>query len=183
MHPDLSQLPLQCYPTSPLLANPYDQHWVYATQTDPHPKQPNPHSPPFTPDHRALTLDNLSTATTTTDIKNLLSAAGTIASCKIFSEGAQTRAKVSMASGEEARRAASMFHNLFFGGSRIRVRVEDAVGGFDSASASEVSVSDEELGSWADEMSGFESEKVPCKPLVVDGSGLNRHDGICAAPT
>lgn len=85
---------------------------------------------------------------------------------------------MTMHSGEEANRAVTMFNNMFFMGSRIRVKIDRGrVGSFDSGvTGSEEG--EEEAGSWADEMSALEKEA--CKPLVIDGSGLNRDACVAA---
>lgn len=79
-----------------------------------------------------------------------------------------------MHSGDEARKAVAMLDNSFFMGSTIRVRIERGrVGSFDSGSG--CSGSDGAGSStWPDEMSALEMEREVGKPLVIDGSGLNR---------
>jgi RNA recognition motif-containing protein len=136
-------------------------------------KGPDPHSPTFYPDRRPrLTLENLSASTTHADVTNLIRTSGDLEYCKLIADGCRSRALVTMHSWEEAKRAVTMFNNMFFMGSRIRVKIDRGrVGSSDSGVAGS-EVEEEEAVSWADEMSAL--EKDACKPLVIDGSGLNR---------
>jgi hypothetical protein len=81
----------------------------------------------------------------------------------------------------------TMFNNLSFMGSRIRVRVDrehptramscDGRAGSDTAGS--VDGKADTCQSWADEMT-TETNADVCKPLVIDGSGLNRSEILCS---
>lgn len=100
-----------------------------------------------------------------------------------------------MQTAEEAQGAVTMFNNLSFMGSRIRVKVDrgshlarsvsfDGVcAGSDTAGS--VPENGDTCQSWADEMTAEANAVDNCKPLVIDGSGLNRAgEGLStSAPT
>lgn len=174
----------------------------------PHAKGTNPNSPSFYPDRRAITIENLSATTTCADLKTLLQTAGTVQKCSIVTTDSdsvdgngngngngQLRGLIIMQTADEAQCAVTMFNNLTFMGSRIRVKVDrrshlaravsfDA--GFPgSDTAGSVPDNRDTCQSWADEMTAEAHAVDVCKPLVIDGSGLNRSIEILStsAPT
>lgn len=103
-----------------------------------------------------------------------------------------------MQTADEAQCAVTMFNNLSFMGSRIRVKVDrgeyltravsvdgvlGACAGSDTAGS--VPGNADTCQSWADEMTAEANAVDVCKPLVIDGSGLNRSGDILStsAPT
>ena len=196
MLPDM--LPMQCFPPSPLM-NGYEPQWMMPypmtpTHTGNSPDQyfypschkaPDPQSPSFYPGARAVILENLHPSTTPGNLKDLIQSAGIVTQCNVALERDETRALIVMQTTEEAHRAATMFNNIMFMGSRIRVMVEREPptrgSSLSSATDSPTSETDDSV-SWADEMSSL--ERKPCKPLVIDGSGKSRADLLCtSAPT
>ncbi|CAG8010365.1 unnamed protein product [Penicillium salamii] len=195
--PDL--LPMQCFPPSPLI-NGYEPQWMMQYPMTPqhngnspdqyfYPschKAPDPQSPSFYPGSRAVTLENLHPSTTPGHLKDLIQSAGIVTQCNVALEKDQTHALIVMQTSEEAQRAVTMFNNIKFMGSRIRVRIDRGppTRGSSLSSAgtdSSASETDDSL-SWADEMSSLETKA--CKPLVIDGSGKSRSDVLCtSAPT
>ncbi|KAJ5943047.1 hypothetical protein N7516_003215 [Penicillium verrucosum] len=207
-------------PPSPVMdGTMYEPHWnmmpgyqMSPPQTyqhyHPHTKGTNPNSPSFYPDRRAITIENLSATTTCADLKTLLQTAGTVQKCSIVttdsdsvddngngSGNGQLRGLIIMQTADEAQCAVTMFNNLSFMGSRIRVKVDRrshlarAVsfdGGFPgSDTAGSVPDNGDTCQSWADEMTAEAHAVDVCKPLVIDGSGLNRSIEILStsAPT
>lgn len=89
----------------------------------------------------------------------------------------------------------TMFNNLSFMGSRIRVKVDRGShlaravsfdgGCVGSDTAGSVPDNGDTCQSWADEMTAGAHAVDNCKPLVIDGSGLNRSSEILStsAPT
>ncbi|KAJ5502869.1 Nucleotide-binding alpha-beta plait [Penicillium fimorum] len=168
-------------------------------------KGPNPNSPSFYPNRRAITIENLDATTTCTDLKTLLQTAGTVQKCNIatanLADGSvQLRGLITMQTAEEAQCAVTMFNNLSFMGSRIRVKIdrdshitravscERVLGaGVDAGSdtAGSVPGNRDMCQSWADEIAAEANVVDVCKPLVIDGSGLNRSVDILSmsAPT
>ncbi|KAJ5365436.1 Nucleotide-binding alpha-beta plait [Penicillium concentricum] len=224
MMPDPHAQPMQCFPPSPVMNGFYEPHWSMMSgyQMSPphhmhHPsdtqshnyresrKGTNPNSPSFYPDHRAITIENLNAATTSADLKTLLQTAGTVQKCKIATADSedgnvQLRGLITMQTADEAQCAVTMFNNLSFMGSRIRVKVDrdshitragscdrlpGAGAGAGSDTASSVPGIADTCQSWADEMTAEASVIDVCKPLVIDGSGLNRSVEILSmsAPT
>ncbi|KAJ5498685.1 Nucleotide-binding alpha-beta plait [Penicillium expansum] len=163
-------------------------------------KATNSSSPYFSPDRRAITIENLNSTTTCADLKTLLQTAGTVQKCSIVAtdsvdQSGQLRGLITMQTAEEAQGAVTMFNNLSFMGSRIRVKVDrgshlarsvsfDGVcAGSDTAGS--VPENGDTCQSWADEMTAEANAVDNCKPLVIDGSGLNRAgEGLStSAPT
>lgn len=213
MMPDPLAPPMQYFPPSPVMNGTiYEPHWHMMPgypMSPPHmhhPSEhslPNPYHPskfhkgidpnsPFIPDRRALTVENLNAATTCADLRLLLHKAGTIHQCRILAPDSvdgdtQIRAMVAMQTAEEAQRAVTMFNNLTFMGSRIRVKIDRGphimrTGSFDrsSSAGSETTSSAgsmdpaSDMGqTWGDETT-VAKPVYSCRPLVIDGSGLNR---------
>ncbi|KXG54520.1 Nucleotide-binding, alpha-beta plait [Penicillium griseofulvum] len=208
MMPDPHAPPMQYFPPSPVMNGAYE-HWNMMPgypMSPPHMypgdnphyhysesrKGTNPSSPSFYPNSRAITIENLNPVTTCADLKTLLRTAGTVQKCNIITidpadTNAQLRASVAMQTADEAQCAVTMFNNLSFMGSRIRVRVDrehparavscDGRAGSDTAGS--VSGKADTCQSWADEMT-TETNVGVCKPLVIDGSGLNRSEILCS---
>lgn len=191
---------MQCFPPSPLM-NGFDPQWMMhypmtpiqnAPLTDQHFHSdshkgpgPDPHSPTFYPDRRTITLENLHPSTTPSNLQELIQSSGTVKQCNLMIENNQTRASLTMQTNEEAYRAVTMFNNVMFMGSRIRVKLARAHparnASFDSSSIDSSTSGDEQV-SWADEMTTL--DKIACKPLVIDGSGMSRSGSMCmSAPT
>ncbi|CAI7595104.1 unnamed protein product [Penicillium glandicola] len=217
MMPDPHAPPMQCFPPSPVMNTIYEPHWNimpgyqmsppqmhHGEQNyhyEPHAKGPNPNSPSFCPDRRAITIENLNATTTCADLKSLLQTAGTVRKCSIVTtdsadRNGQLRGLVTMHSADEAQCAVTMFNNLSFMGSRIRVKVDryslltravsydgvSRVAGSDTAGS--VPGSADTCQSWADEMTAEAHAVDVSKPLVIDGSGLNRSEILStSAPT
>ena len=167
-----------------------------------HAKGTNPNSPSFYPDRRAITIENLNPATTCTDLKILLRTAGTIQKCRIVTmdsadSNGRLRGLITMQTADEAQCAVTMFNNLSFFGSRIRVkvdrgsrltravRVDGMLGGAGSDTAGSVPGNGDMCQSWADEMTAEVNAVDVSKPLVIDGSGLKRsvESSPISAPT
>ena len=166
-------------------------------------KGTNPSSPPFYPDRRAITIENLNAGTTCTDLKTLLQTAGTVEECSIVTTGSadgndRLRGLITMQTADEAQCAVTMFNNLSFMGSRIRVKVDRgshltralSVDGVLSASAGSdtagsVQGNGDTCQSWAEEVTAEANAVNVFKPLVIDGSGLNRSVEVfsTSAPT
>ncbi|KAJ5787943.1 Nucleotide-binding alpha-beta plait [Penicillium paradoxum] len=230
MMPDPLAPPMQCFPPSPVMNGTiYEPHWNmmpgYSMSPPQHLYPPNgeipipnhhpyhprkfrangidPNSPSFHPDRRGLTIENLNAATTCIDLRILLQKAGTVQQCSIFvpdSTNGQIRGLIAMQTAEEAQCAVTMFNNLTFMGSRIRVKIDRGAhimrtGSFDRMSSggsdtnssvgSGVEGSGEMGQSWAEEMTVQAKPVNSCKPLVIDGSGLRRsvHNLSTSAPT
>ncbi|KAJ5824652.1 Nucleotide-binding alpha-beta plait [Penicillium robsamsonii] len=227
MMPDPHAQPMQCFPPSPVMNGAmYEPHWnmmpgyrMSPPQHMHHPngdnqphshhrefcKGPNPNSPSFYPNRRAITIENLNATTTCTDLKVLLQTAGTVEECNIATADSvdgsvQLRGLITMQTADEAQCAVTMFNNLSFMGSRIRVKINrdshitrsvsyDRVlgAGIDAGSdtAGSVPGNGDTCQSWADEMTAETNVADVCKPLVIDGSGLNRSVEITSmsAPT
>lgn len=226
MMPDPHAPPMQCYPPSPVMNGAmYEPHWNmipgYQMSPPQHMHQPsgdsppqdyhhresrkgtNPNSPSFYPDRRAITIENLNSATTCTDLKSLLQTAGAVQECSIVTtdsddSNGRLRGLITMQTADEAQCAVTMFNNLSFMGSRIRVKVDrgeyltravsvdgvlGACAGSDTAGS--VPGNADTCQSWADEMTAEANAVDICKPLVIDGSGLNRSGDILStsAPT
>lgn len=212
MMPDPHAPPMQCYPPSPVMNGAmYEPHWnmMPAYQMSPpqnyqhyhpHAKGTNPNSPSFYPDRRAITIENLNATTTCADLKTLLQTAGTVQKCSIVATDSvdgngQLRGLIKMQTADEAQCAVTMFNNLSFMGSRIRVKVDrgshlaravsfdGGCAGLDTAGS--VPGSGDTCQSWADEMTAEANAVDSCKPLVIDGSGLNRSGEVLStsAPT
>ncbi|KGO76253.1 Nucleotide-binding, alpha-beta plait [Penicillium italicum] len=205
MMPDPHAQPMQCYPPSPVMnGTMYEPHW---NMMPAYPMSPPHHlhhasgenplhnyhhyypSTPSYPDRRAITVENLNSTTTCADLKALLQKAGTVQKCSIVAvdsvdEIGQLRGLITMQTAEEAQGAVTMFNNLSFLGSRIRVKVdrgsqlaravsfEGGCAGSDTAGS--VPGSEDVYQPWADEMTAEAIAVHTCKPLVIDGSGLNR---------
>jgi hypothetical protein len=100
-----------------------------------------------------------------------------------------------MQTADEAQCAVTMFNNLSFMGSQIIVKVDHGshlarAVSFDggcaaSDTAGSVPGGGDTSQSWADEMTAEANAVDSCKPLVIDGSGLNRSgEGLStSAPT
>ncbi|KAJ5542576.1 Nucleotide-binding alpha-beta plait [Penicillium sp. DV-2018c] len=167
-------------------------------------KGSDPHPPSFYPERRALTLENLNPNTTCADLKGLLQTAGTVEHCNIITSDStnngQTRGLVTMQSAEDAHRALIMLNNLTFLGARIRVKLDltsYAMQGADFDAMSPASLVHEAVGpavepvkggvyqSWAKEVTAQIKAVDTSKPLVIDGSGLNKsvENLSIAAPT
>ncbi|KAJ5170896.1 Nucleotide-binding alpha-beta plait [Penicillium coprophilum] len=215
MMPDPHAPPMQYYPPSPVMNGAmYEPHWnmmpgyqmsppqhMYHPNDDSPPqtyhyhresrKGTNPNSPSFYPNRRAITIENLNPATTCADLKTLLQTAGTVQKCSIVTADpidgdAQLYGLINMQTADEAQCAVTMFNNLNFMGSRIRVKVDRephltravscdrALGGAGSDTAGSVPGTVDMCQSWADEMTAEANAANACKPLVIDGSGLNR---------
>lgn len=153
----------------------------------------DPGSPIFPLGQRTLSVQNLNTATTNADLKILLQGAGVVEECKVTvtSDVGRNRSHsygtATMFSADEARRAVTMFNNMTFMGSRIRVRVSRAShacrggswdGGMGSSQADPRTLN---LGLWECREEGRHTGSIStatkgrvdsCQPLVVDGSGL-----------
>ncbi|CAI7572055.1 unnamed protein product [Penicillium viridicatum] len=210
MMPDPHAPPMQCYPPSPVMNGVYEPHWnmMPGYQMSPpqnyHPYHPtkgtNPTSPSFYPDQRAITIENLNATTTCADLKTLLQTAGTVQNCSIVTTDSvhgndQLRGLIKMQTADEAQCAVTMFDNLSFMGSRIRVKVDRGehlarAVSFDrgcagSDTAGSVPGNGDTYQSWADEMTAEANAVDSCKPLVIDGSGLNRSAEVLStsAPT
>ncbi|KAJ5156960.1 Nucleotide-binding alpha-beta plait [Penicillium canariense] len=164
-----------------------------------HPRKPwasHPTSDSPVPDltQRAVYIENLSAATTTSDLKSLLQGAGTVEQCNLtvtseaYDTQAQTHASAIMLSVEEARRAVTALNGMTFMGARIRVKMEQPPnmarsGSWDgTVTQDEPDLMDPAASEKSSECSGcgqdvlFKSHKQvdPHKPLVVDGSGLQK---------
>ncbi|KAJ5400150.1 hypothetical protein N7465_010639 [Penicillium sp. CMV-2018d] len=211
MMPDPHAPPMQCYPPSPVMNGVYEPHWnmMPGYQMSPpqsyHPYPPqtkgtNPNSPSFYPDRRAITIENLNPTTTCADLKSLLQTAGTVQNCSIVTTDSvdgngQLRGLIKMQTADEAQCAVTMFNNLSFMGSCIRVKVDRgehlarAVSFDRGCAGSDTAGSVPGIGdtcqSWADEMTAEANAVNSCKPLVIDGSGLNRSGEVLStsAPT
>ncbi|OQD71165.1 hypothetical protein PENPOL_c001G06765 [Penicillium polonicum] len=210
MMPDPLAPPMQCYPPSPVMNGVYEPHWnmMPGYQMSPpqnyHPYPPtkgtNPTSPSFYPDRRAITIENLDPTTTCADLKTLVQTAGTVQNCSIVTTDSvdgngQLRGLIKMQTADEAQCAVTMFDNLSFMGSRIRVEVDRgshlarAVSFDRGCAGSDTAGSVPGIGdtcqSWADEMTAEANAVDSCKPLVIDGSGLNRSGEVLStsAPT
>ncbi|KAJ5228940.1 hypothetical protein N7489_009648 [Penicillium chrysogenum] len=166
-------------------------------------KGTNPSSPSFYPDRRAITIENLNAGTTCADLKTLLQTAGTVQKCSIVTTDSadgngRLRGWITMQTADEAQCAVTMFNNMSFMGSRIRIKVDrgshltraasvdgvlGACAGSDTAGL--VPGSGDTCQSWADEMTADANTVDISKPLVIDGSGLNRSPGgfSTSAPT
>jgi RNA recognition motif-containing protein len=95
-----------------------------------------------------------------------------------------------MQTADDAQRAVIMFNNLTFLGSRIRVKIDRVLHAMQAADSYAMSAAglgrNENLGSgvepvkvgvyqsWADEMTAQVKAVDTFKPLVIDGSGLNK---------
>ncbi|OQE42327.1 hypothetical protein PENCOP_c004G00678 [Penicillium coprophilum] len=215
MMPDPHAPPMQYYPPSPVMNGAiYEPHWnmMPGYQMSPpqhmhHPsndsppqnynyhreprKGTNPNSPSFYPNRRAITIENLNPATTCADLKALLQTAGTVQKCSIVTADpidgiVQLYGLINMQTADEAQCAVTMFNNLSFMGSQIKVKVDReshltravscdrVLGGTGSDTAGSVPGTADMCQSWADEMTAEANAVDACKPLVVDGSGLNR---------
>lgn len=159
----------------------YHPHKLQSNHTD-------PSSPTFYLAQRAISIQNLNAATTSADLKTLLKGAGTVEQCQVMmtsdaNKHSHKHGSATMFSADEAHCAVTMFNNMTFMGSRIRVRVNR---GFHAGRS----------GSWDGTMGGqristtldlnelrrCEDVHTPPKPskkavdsfqpLVVDGSGL-----------
>ncbi|CAG7960442.1 unnamed protein product [Penicillium nalgiovense] len=225
MMPDPHAPPMQCFPPSPVMNAMYEP-WnmmpgypmspphMHHSDNPPQPYQhyhhrgssvkgTNPSSPSFYPDRRAITIENLNAGTTCADLKTLLQTAGTVQKCSIVSTDSadgngRLRGLITMQTADEAQCAVTMFNNLSFMGSRIRVKVDrgshltravsvdgvlGACAGSDSADS--VPGNGDTSQSWADEMTAEAHSVDISKPLVIDGSGLNRSVEVfsTSAPT
>ncbi|OQE03167.1 hypothetical protein PENSOL_c001G04689 [Penicillium solitum] len=212
MMPDPHAPPMQCYPPSPVMNGAmYEPHWNMMPgyqmsppqnyqHYPPHATGTNPNSPSFYPDRQAITIENLNATTTCADLKTLLQTAGTVQKCSIVTTDSvdgngQLRGLVKMQTADEAQCAVTMFNNLSFMGSRIRVKVDRGShlaravsfdgGCVGSDTAGSVPDNGDTCQSWADEMTAGAHAVDNCKPLVIDGSGLNRSSEILStsAPT
>ncbi|CAG8890188.1 unnamed protein product [Penicillium egyptiacum] len=205
--------PIQCFPPSPVMNAMYEpwnmmpgypmppsQH-MHTSDNPPQPYQhyqqrgssakgTNPSSPSFYPNRQAITIENLNVATTCADLKTLLQTAGTVQKCSIVSTDSadgngRLRGLIKMQTADEAQCAVTMFNNLSFMGSRIRVKVDcgshltravnvdevlGACAGSDTAGS--VPGDGDTCQSWAEEMSAEANSVDISKPLVIDGSGL-----------
>lgn len=216
MIPDPHTQPMQCYPPSPVMnGSMYEPQWnmmpgyqmspphhMHHARGDnpPHNYQhyypcatgTDPSSPSFYPDQRAVTIENLNSTTTCTDLKALLQTAGTVEQCSIVAtdsidEHGQLRGLVTMRTAEDAQCTVTMFNNCSFMGSRISVKINRGsllvrAVSFDgvcdgSDTAGSVPGYGDACQSWADEMTAEANTVDKCKPLVIDGSGLNRWSG------
>ncbi|KAJ5143569.1 uncharacterized protein N7515_002356 [Penicillium bovifimosum] len=156
-------------------------------------KGPDPHSLAFYPERRTLTLENLNPATTCADLTDLLRTAGTVEHCNIVTtdstKSGHIRGLATMQSAEDAQRALILFNNLTFLGSRIRVKIDlisHAMQDADIDGMPAAGLVHEGFGavvdpvkrgvyrSWADEMTARVRAIDTSKPLVIDGSGLNK---------
>ncbi|KAJ6180034.1 hypothetical protein N7519_010495 [Penicillium mononematosum] len=166
-------------------------------------KGTNPSSPSFYPDRRAITIENLNAGTTCADLKTLLQTAGTVQKCSIVTTDSadgngRLRGWITMQTADEAQCAVTMFNNMSFMDSRIRVKVDrgshltravsvdgvlGACAGSDTAGS--VPGNGDTCQSWADEMTSEANTVDVSKPLVIDGSGLNRSAEVfsTSAPT
>ncbi|KAF9893313.1 hypothetical protein FE257_011743 [Aspergillus nanangensis] len=83
------------------------------------------------PHRRTLFIQNLSPATTTKTLRNLLSEAGTVEQCEIPTDPDSGRckgfARVTFRTPDEAKRAVAGFNNAVFMGSKMRVKVDRSV--------------------------------------------------------
>ncbi|KAJ5115455.1 Nucleotide-binding alpha-beta plait-containing protein [Penicillium alfredii] len=162
----------------------YHPHKSRASHTD-------PSSPTYSLVWRTVRIQNLHTATTSADLKTLLQGAGNVEQCQIVgtsdahSPQDQTHGSATLHSADEARRAVSMFNNMTFMGSRIRVKLDGSAhaargGSWDGKLAAQADDPDPLDLSLSDELSDSSEERYtpvkrvvdPFQPLVVDGSGL-----------
>lgn len=166
-----------------------------------HPRKPwanytQPNSPTSDSNQRAVCIQSLSPATTAADLKELLQSAGTVEHCNVaVVETLDNRSQIPpqphgsaiMRSAEEARRAVTMFNNIPFMGAPIRVHMDHGSGlsrsgSWDSAmtASEDLSVPDLEFSHHNTEIGKDEQESQsiktvdPHKPLVVDGSGMQK---------
>ncbi|KAI2677268.1 hypothetical protein CBS147355_5495 [Penicillium roqueforti] len=228
MMPDSHAPPMQCFPPSPVMNGPmYEPYWNMMPGYQMSPPQHMHHqsdnqsqnhqnyhhresrakgtnlgSPFIYSDRRAIIIENLNPATTCTDLKILLQAAGAVQKCRIITMDSadfngRLRGLVTMRTADEAQCAVTMFNNLSFFGSRIRVKldrgsrltravkVDGMLGVAGSDTTASVPGNRDMCQSWADEMTAEANAVGVSKPLVIDGSGLKKSVEISpiSAPT
>lgn len=142
---------------------------------------------------RVVYVQNLNPATTTADLKALLQNVGTVEQCNVtgpskIHDPSQPHASAIMHSVDEARRAMDMFNGMTFMGSRIRVKMDQSPditrkGSWDGIVAQdEPDLMEQTASEKSSESSGCEQDVPfrepkrmdPHKPLVVDGSGVQK---------
>ncbi|KAJ5911905.1 uncharacterized protein N7473_001208 [Penicillium subrubescens] len=180
-------------PVQPLHDNPGDPFPRF------HPRKPWANHPPTSsspvPDlaQRVVYFQNLNSATTTADLKALLQNVGTVEQCNVTGPSKihdlpQPHASAIMHSVDEARRAMDMLNGMTFMGSRIRVRMDQfpdnsRKGSWDGKVAQdEPDLMEQTASEKSSECSGCEQDVSfqepkrmdPHKPLVVDGSGVQK---------
>lgn len=156
---------------------------------------PVPSSSPV-PDlaQRAVYIQNLNPTTTTADVEALLQSTGTVEHCKItvtsgvHDPHAQALASAIMHTVDDAKRVVNTFNGMMFIGSRIRVRMDhsldmprreswDGVVERNKTDRTEQTASEKssECCGCGQDVYFPEPKRIdPQKPLVVDGSGLQK---------
>ncbi|KAJ5678500.1 Nucleotide-binding alpha-beta plait [Penicillium maclennaniae] len=194
------------YPTSPLQLV-HDTGDGYAR---PHSHKPwadytEPNSPASDTNRRAVNIQNLHASTTAADLQALLRGAGTVEQCNVAaiealdSQGRpQTHPYGSaiMRSTEEAEQAVALLNNISFMGAQICVNMArdpntSRSRSRDSAmtTSEDLSVPDLEFSHQSSETgkSGHQSQSNktidPHKPLVVDGSGMQKRSLELLSPS
>lgn len=208
--------PMQCFPPSPLMhCSMFDPSWnmmpMYPiSPIQPlhetvdgygqyHPRKPwgnhtdsGSSSPACDTTQRAIVIENLSAATTTTDLKSLLRGTGSFEQCDVTvtsdtqDSEAWTYGSAIMHSAEDAKRAIAMLNNMTFMGARIRVKMDPRAGIVRTESwdgtpedleslvlASSDKHSDSEFSLCGHDIPGMKTVN-PNRPLVVDGSGMQK---------
>lgn len=192
--PGWNMLPM--YPISPVQP-------LHDSPGDPfprfHPRKPWANQPPTSsspvPDlaQRVVYIQNLNPATTTADLKALLQNVGTVEQCNVTGPSkihglSQPHASAIMHSVDEARRAMDMLNGMTFMGSRIRIKMDHSLditrkGSWDGMVAhDEPDLKEQTASEKSSECSGCEQDVSfrepkrmdPHKPLVVDGSGVQK---------
>ncbi|CEJ53973.1 Putative RNA binding protein [Penicillium brasilianum] len=156
---------------------------------------PVPSSSPV-PDlaQRAVYIQNLNPTTTTADVEALLQSTGTVEHCKVtvtsgvHDPHAQALASAIMHTVDDAKRVVNTFNGMMFIGSRIRVRMDhsldvprreswDGVVERNKTDRTEQTASEKssECSGCGQDVYFPEPKRIdPHKPLVVDGSGLQK---------
>ncbi|KAJ5086132.1 Nucleotide-binding alpha-beta plait [Penicillium argentinense] len=201
--------PMQCFPPSPMMqCSMYDAAgWgmmpMYPvspiqplpdTRGDnhhPHPRKPcSKQTSSSTPlsdlADRVVLVENLSTASTTADLRSLLQGAGVVEQCNVTvtadADGKQARTHGSaiMQTIQDAKRTVSTLNNLTFMGSRIRVKLDkppsiSRSGSWDGAMAAQgdahPAVDQNSECSECGQGISLSKLRDVNQPLVVDGSG------------
>lgn len=174
------------YPISPSQPLHEPRYHPRKPWTDPNDNNPSPSTPTHDSTQRAAYIKNLNSTTTTADLKTLLQAAGSVeqrnvtATSDVHDTQAQTHASATMHSSDGPKRAITMLDHLMLMGSRVRVETDQwpgmtRSGSWDGAVAA---LDDVELGDSVGSECGLDGpgKKTvqPNRPLVVDGSGLQR---------
>lgn len=186
------------YPVSPIqplhdMSSGYSRH----QPRKPWANYPERSSPTGDSTQRAVYIQNLNAATTAADLKGLLQGAGTVERCNVTvtktfdnlrqpqpQPQPQPQGSAIMRSIEEAKRAVTTLNNMTFMGAQIRVTMGPGTarsGSWDGAMAAleedlpdlEASDKRSESGKCGRKFPGKKGVD-PHKPLVVDGSGMQK---------